>query len=825
MRVPLSWLRAFVPDLTAGADEIATALIRAGLEVEQVHRYGHDVSGVVVGRVVDVEELTEFLPKKAIRFCHVDTGTHVHDVVCGAQNFAAGDLVPFALPGASLPGGFQIATRQTYGRTSDGMICSEAELGLADSADGILVLPADSPLGADVVELLKLRDEVLDIAVTPDRGYTLSVRGVAREAATAFGVPFLDPGLVPAPEATGGYDIALPDPGCDRYVARTLTGFDPTAPSPAWLQRRLVLAGMRPISLAVDVTNHVMLELGQPLHAFDLATLQGPIVVRRATTGETVKTLDGQVRTLHPGDLLITDDSGPIAMAGVMGGAATEISETTTTILLEAAHFEASSVTRSARRHRLPSEASKRYERGVDPDLAAAAAESAVRLLVEHGGAVAGLLTDVDNRAPRAVLRLPVGKPGQVAGRQYTPEVVRRRLEDVGCTLHLENEEGVPREWVAAYVPSQDLLLVTPPSWRPDLTGVAELVEEVIRLEGYDTVPVALPTAPAGRGLTEGQRLRRTASRGLAAAGLVEVVTPPFVAETLLDALSLSHHDAPRLLNPLSEEEALLRPSLLPGLLTALLRNVGRGLHDVALYETGSVFRGTGTPVAEVPKTSQRPTDDELTALDAALPAQPQHAALVLAGTRAGRPVAVGDAVEVVVSLARTLGVELTVARTQDALFHPGRVASLLLDGTAIGTAGELHPRVISTLGLPARTVAAELDLGALVQAAGARGPVSAPVVSSYPPSSVDVALVVADDVLAGDVERTLRAAAGELLEHLALFDVFTGPQVGEGRTSLAFTLRFRAPDRTLTDAEVLAARDDAIAAAAGAHGAVLRGA
>jgi phenylalanyl-tRNA synthetase beta chain len=808
MRVPLSWLKSFVPELTASADEIATALIRAGLEVEQVHRYGDDVTGVVVGRVVDLEELTEFLPKKAIRFCHVDCGSKVHDVVCGAQNFVAGDLVPFALPGSSLPGGFQIATRQTYGRTSDGMICSEAELGLRDSASGILVLPPDSPLGADVVELLHLRDEVLDIAVTPDRGYTLSVRGVAREAATAFDVPFVDPGLVPAPAASGGYDIQLSDPGCDRYVARTLTGFDPAAPAPAWLQRRLVLAGMRPISLAVDVTNHVMLELGQPLHAFDLGTLQGPVVVRRATTGEQLKTLDDQVRVLHPGDLVISDDSGPIAMAGVMGGAATEISGSTTSILLEAAHFEASSVTRTARRHRLPSEASKRYERGVDPDLAAAAAEAAVRLLVEYGGAVAGGITDVDNRVPRPQLRLPVGKPGKVAGRDYAPEVVRRRLEDVGCTV-----EG------------DGTLLVTPASWRPDLTGAAELVEEVIRLEGYDTVPVALPTAPAGRGLTEGQRLRRSASRALAAAGLVEVVTPPFVAETLVDALALTHHEAPRLLNPLSEEESLLRPALLPGLLTALLRNVGRGLHDVALYEMGSVFRGAGTPVAEVPKTSQRPTDEELAALDAALPTQPGHAALVLAGKRAGHSVGVGDAVEIVLSLARGLGVVLTIARAQDAPFHPGRAASFVLDGTSLGTAGELHPRVIATLGLPTRTVAAEIDLGALVHAASTRGPVSAPVVSAYPPSSVDVALVVDDEVLAGDVERTLRLGAGDLLEHLALFDVFTGPQVGEGRKSLAFALRFRAADRTLTDVEVLAARDAAIAATAARHGAVLRGA
>ena len=805
MRVPLSWVKAFVPDLTASGDEIATALIRAGLEVEQVERHG-DIANVVVGRVVDVEELTEFLPKKKVRFCHVDTGSGVRDVVCGADNFTAGDLVPYALPGAVLPGGFEIATRKTYGRTSDGMICSEAELGLADSSAGILVLPADLPLGADVVEVLGLRDEVLDIAVTPDRGYALSIRGVAREVATAFDLGFQDPGLADAPAASGGYDVQLADAGCDRFVARAVTGFDPSAPSPAWLQRRLVLAGMRPISLAVDVTNHVMLELGQPLHAYDLDTLQGPIVVRRARSGERLVTLDGQDRALHQADLLITDDSGPIGLAGVMGGGSTEISGTTRQILVEAAHFAPSAITLAARRHRLPSEASKRFERGVDSDLCAVAADLAVRLLIEHGGGTAGPITDADTRAPAAPVRLPVGMPGRVAGLDYSRDAVVHRLEQVGCV-----------------VTGDDVLDVRPPRWRPDLTGPADLVEEVIRLEGYDAVPVALPHAPAGLGLTSGQRLRRTVSRALAAAGLVEVVMPPFVAEDLVEVLGLGEHEPPRLLNPLSEEEALLRPAILPGLLTALLRNVGRGLPDVALYETGSVFRGTGVPVAEVPKTSQRPTDEQLAALDRALPAQPRHVGVALAGRRAGRPASVGDAVEVLVAAARAVGVTLTVARGQQPPYHPGRCATLLLDGEPVGTAGELHPRVVSRLGLPARTVAGELDLDRLVAAAADAGPAPAPVVSPYPPSSVDVALVVDADVLATEVEQRLRRGAGELLEELRLFDVFTGPQVGEGRVSLAYALRFRAPDRTLTDAEVLAARDAAIAAA-GELGAVLRG-
>jgi len=824
VRVPVSWLRTLVPGLSAPADEIAAALVRAGLEVEQVHRVGSDISGVVVGRVLDVEELTGF--KKPIRFCHVDVGTRAHEVVCGATNFAPGDVVAFATPGAVLPGDFRIATRQTYGHTSDGMICSAAELGLSDEADGILVLDSATPLGGDVVELLALRDEVLDLAVTPDRGYQLSVRGVAREAATAFGLRLADPGLLAAPPATGGHPVRVDDPaGCDRFVARTVTGLDATAPSPAWLQRRLVLAGMRSISLAVDVTNHVMLELGQPLHAYDRARLSGPVVVRRAAPGERLTTLDGQDRALSEADLVIADDSGAIGLAGVMGGAATEVSGSTTELVVEAARFAPVSVARTARRHRLPSEASRRFERAVDPALAPAAAEAAVRLLVELGGATAGGGTDVDARPAPPVITLPVGLPGRVAGRPYDPAVVRDRLADVGCEVSAP--AGAP---ASADVPGQvpggapgEVLTVVPPSWRPDLTAAIDLVEEVVRLEGYDTVPSALPAAPAGRGLTPEQALRRTASRVLAAAGLVEVTSPPFVSPGLLEALG-GAPPAPRLLNPLSEAEALLRPQLLPGLVTALGRNVSRGLPDVALFETGLVFHGEGGRAA-APGVDGRPDAAQLAELDAALPVQPRHVGLVLCGSRGGRPVDWADAVEALLALGRGLGLELTLRAAGEGAWHPGRCAEVLLDGARVGLAGELHPRVVSAAGLPARTCAAEADLDVLVAAAVARGPVRAPHVSPYPPAGVDVALVVDEAVPAAEVEAALREGAGSLLEGLRLFDVYRGPQVGAGRRSLAYALRLRAPDRTLQDADVLGARDAAVAEAGRRTGAVLRGA
>ena len=864
MRVPLSWLRPMIPGLTATAEEVAAALVRAGLEVEQVHRVGYDVSGVVVGRVLDIEELTGH--KKPIRFCHVDIGAQVHEVVCGAVNFAVGDLVPFATPGAVLPGDFRIATRQTYGRTSDGMVCSARELGVGEEAGGIMVLAPDSPLGTDVVDLLLLRDEVLDIAVTPDRGYTLSVRGVARETATAFGLAFEDPAALAFPAAGAGHPVRIDAvDGCDRYVARTATGLDPSARSPLWLQRRLALAGMRSISLAVDVTNAVMLELGQPLHAFDLDRLTGEIAVRRARSGERLLTLDGQDRSLDPDDLVIADDSGPIAIAGVMGGASTEISGATSRLLIESAHFAPLSVARTARRHRLPSEASRRFERGVDPALAPAAAELALRMLVALGGASPGPVTDVDGRLPSPVVLMPVAAPGRLAGRHYSPDVVRRRLTDVGCTVTSAppaagsaaggTAAGIPPAGAAAGdamavgeamldvldaavagdLPLEvggaaassatqhpgaagELLEVVPPSWRPDLVAPADLIEEVVRLEGYDTIPAALPTAPAGRGLTAQQRLRRTASRALASAGLVEVVTPPFVSDELVGALGLVALDPPRLANPLSEAEALLRPSLLPGLLLALDRNARRGLTSVALYETGAVFLGRGRSVPS-PGVDRRPSGEQIALLDSGLPAQPRHAALVLSGGSAGWM----QATAAVLALGRALGLRLTVQRADQPPWHPGRCAQVLLDGWGVGFAGELHPRVTAAMSLPDRTCAAEVDLDALVEAAAARGPVAAPLVSPYPPASVDVALVVQDKVPAAEVEMALRDGAGALLEDLRLFDVYVGPQVEEGHRSLAYALRLRAADRTLTDTEVLAARDAAVAEATSRVGAVLR--
>ncbi|RVU25311.1 phenylalanine--tRNA ligase subunit beta [Streptomyces antnestii] len=836
MRIPLSWLREYVdlPATETGRD-LQEKLVSSGLEVETVEQLGAGLKGpLVVGQVLTIEELEGF--KKPIRFCTVDVGQangtgEPQEIVCGARNFAVGDKVVVVLPGAVLPGDFAIAARKTYGRTSHGMICSGDELGMGDDGSGgIIVLPPEHEVGTDAIELLELVDEVLDIAVTANRGDCLSLRGVAREAAIAYGIPLRDPALldVPGPNAHG-YPVQISEPaGCDRFTARTVTGLSPEARSPIWLKRRLQKAGMRPISLAVDITNYVMLELGQPLHAYDRSLVQGTIGVRRAEQGEKFTTLDGAKRVLDAEDLVITDERGPIGLAGVMGGANTEIADHdaeagTSDVVIEAAHFDPVSIARTARRHKLSSEASKRFERGVDPMAASAAAQRVVDLLVLLAGGTAeeGVTEVIAPSAPHTIT-LPADHPDKVAGVTYGRETVVRRLQQVGCDVY-----------------GQDNLTVTVPSWRPDLADPNDLAEEVIRLEGYENLPSTLPRPPAGRGLTGRQRLHRRVGRALAGAGYVEALNYPFISDETLAKLGIEKDDPRRttvkLVNPLSDEEPALRTTLLPGLLEALRRNDGRGSHDLALFETGLVFRPTGDePQAVRLPVDRRPTDEEIAELDAALPRQPRRAAVVLTGAREqagwwgkGRPADWADAVEAARTIAREAGVELTVRGDQHAPWHPGRCAALsvVVDGEEIlaGHAGELHPRVIKALHLPERSCAMEVDLDVLERAG--TGAVQAPRISTFPVATQDVALVVDAAVPAAEVESALREGAGELLESLRLFDVFTGEQLGEGRKSLAYALRFRAGDRTLTVDEASAARDAAVSLAAERTGAVLRGA
>jgi phenylalanyl-tRNA synthetase beta chain len=826
MKAPLSWILDHV-DVPAGTttDEITDRLTLTGLKLEAIESPGRDITGpLVVGRVLTMEPEPQ-KNGKTINWCTVDVGAangtgEPQGIVCGAHNFAPGDLVVVVLPGGVLPGGFEISARKTYGHVSAGMICSARELGLGEDHDGIIVLPAGAgEPGDDAFDVLGLREEVIEFEINPDRAYALSVRGIAREAALAYDAAYRDPADRPVPSAdSAGYPVVVDDPdGCPVFVARTVSGFDPAAPTPDWMARRITQAGMRPISLAVDVTNYVMLELGRPIHGYDADKLQGAIRVRRAREGERLTTLDGVDRALSVEDLVVTDDSGIIGLGGVMGGETTEMSESTTRVLIEAAHWDAVAMFRTGKRHKLTSEAGKRNERGVDPTICEVAADRVAELLTTHGGGTVEPGVTVVGTPPRANgIRIDYDLPARVMGMPIDAATTVTNLEAVGCALH-KDDTG---------------LTATPAPWRPDLTDPYDLVEEVGRIVGYSEVPSVLPSAASGTGLTREQRLRRRIGRALAGAGCVEVISFPFVGDAAFDALGLPADDVRRhtvtLANPLSAEEPGFTTTLLPGLLKAAGRNLGRGATGVSLFETGPVAFPVDRGPAPIYGVDWRPTEDELAKLLAAIPVQPLHLAVVLAGERErsgwwgeGREAGWSDALGLVRRLAAELGSEVEVRAVARMPWHPGRCAEVVVGGEVLGHAGELHPRVCTAFGLPARSAAVEVDLDVLMR--HATDVVPGPELSTFPVAKEDVALVVDDTVTAAQVEAALREGAGPLLESVRLFDVYTGSQIGEGRKSLAFALRFRAPDRTLTEEETGAARDAAVALAAERLGAVQR--
>jgi len=831
MRVPYSWLRDVVRAGAPGWDvspaELERALIDIGHEVEEIIPVGPVSGPLTIGRVVDIEELTEF--KKPIRACKVDVGSQnvdgePRDIVCGATNFAVGDLVVVALPGTTLPGDFTIAKRKTYGRTSDGMICSSSELNLGSDHAGIMVLPpGTAEPGDSAVDVVGLDDVVFDLAITPDRGYCLSIRGMARELACAYDLDFVDPADVePLPATAEAWPLTIqPGTGVQRFGLRPVVGIDPTAVSPWWMQRRLLLSGIRAISPAVDVTNYVMLELGHPLHAHDRSLINGGFDVRFATPGETVVTLDDVKRTLDPGDVLIVDDVATAALGGVMGAGTTEVRDSTTDVLLEAAVWDPATVSRTQRRLRLVSEASRRYERTVDPAISVAALDRSAALLAEiAGGTVEPKLTDWRGDPPRddwspAAVSMPADLPDRLAGVAYPVGATVRRLTQIGCRV----------------TQADGTVTAVPPSWRPDLKQPADLVEEVLRLEGLEKIPSILPTAPAGRGLSPTQKRRRAVGKSLALNGYVEVLPTPFLPAGVFDVWGLPADDPRRatmsVLNPLEADRPQLASTLLPGLLEALTRNVSRGATDDALFGIQQVVLATPqTKTVERLPVDRRPTAAEMALIDGALPRQPLHVAAVLGGMRQpagpwgpGRHVDAMDAFEAVRIVGRACHVEFEFRAAQQLPWHPGRCAEIVLDGAVIGYAGELHPAVIERSGLPKGVCAVELNLSAVPVVE----PLPAPSVSPFPAVFQDVSLIVADGVAAQSVVDAVRDGAGELLEDVRIFDVYRGPQVGEGNTSLALALRFRAPDRTLTEDEASAARDAAVEVAAARVGAVQR--
>ena len=802
-------LKQHNPQWSVGPADFDAGYVRVGFETEGYEPIEETTGPLVFGRVEEIEELTEF--KKPIRYCQVNVGEangtgELQSIICGARNFAEGDLVVIALPGTVLPGGFAIGERKTYGKMSCGMICSVAELGLTDKSDGILTLPADAGQpGEDAGEYLGLDDVIFDVNITPDRGYALSARGLSREIASAFNLKYVDPAVDPSVAGLSTHGVPSPngetlelniaeDTKTRRFGLRKVTGIDPKAQSPWWMQRELMLSGQRPVNVATDITNYLMLLLGQPMHAFDAGKIQGGLNVRCAEEGEKFETLDHVQRKLNAEDVVICDDNGIQSLAGVMGGTTSEISDDTTDVFFEAANWDPITVARTSRRHKLSSEASRRFERGVDPALVEVSLDIACALLAEIAGGTIEATRTLQGELPvMPEISMPVGFPSQIAGVDYPEPAVVARLEEVGADVVKKGEQ----------------LSVTPPTWRSDLGVPVDLVEEVLRLEGLEDIPTILPTPSAGRGLSPAQKRRRAVGHALAYSGYAEILPTPFIVNDTFDAWGLDADDPRRntvaVQNPLESDHAVLGTTLLPSMLDAVRRNVARGRDSVALFGVQQVSFAVAdhTPM---PTVASRPDDATVASVVDSLPRQPLHVATVGSGEQefagpwgGGRDYTYADAIESARIVARAAGVELEIANAEYLPWHPGRCAQLSVAGTVVGHAGELHPQVLEALGLPARTCAMELNLSALPL----QESFPAPRLSAFPALHQDLALVVDDEIPAETVRRVVESAAGELLESVELFDVFRGEQLGDGKKSLAFNLIFRAVDRTLTDEEV----------------------
>lgn len=816
MRAPLSWIKEFVEiPASVTAQQISDGLIRVGFEVEEIIYQGADLTGPLkFAKVLSIEEITEF--KKPIRYVGLDCGEgETRYVICGATNFAVGDLVVAALPGAVLPGDFKIGARETYGKTSNGMICSARELGISDDHTGIMVFAqGEVTIGADAIEALQINDVIFDVAVNPDRGYALSIRGIAREVAGSLDLKFTDPvdalRTLKFEETGNGVPAKIADKStASVFYLRTLSNFDPKATTPIWMRRRIEKMGMRSISLVVDVTNYVMLELGQPLHAFDKSKIKGGLTIKRAGSAQKFKTLDGVERTLDPDDLMVCDDEQPLALAGTMGGQSSEITETTTEIALEAVHFCPVCIAKNSRRHKLSSEASRRLERSVDPSLAEFASARFVQLLTAHSSAqhVATMVDGEPIYAP--LVTIDPKYVSKTLGFDVPASKVAEVLRVIGCDV------------------DEKSFTIDPPSWRADLLTAADFTEEVARMIGYDKIPSVLPPRPLHATLTPTQKRRRAVATMLASRGLAEVQTFPFTNQATIDAMGFVGERAStyKIANPMSEEFPLMRVHLVPGLIEVAQRNISRGAKDFAIFEMGSIFRSSQKLVPAIsPDLSKRPDQKIIDEIFASVPTQGYHVAGLLVGKTEnenwqGKARAYNwqDAIAFAQDILQICNLEWSVARSDLAPWHPGRCAELIVNGKAVAHAGELHPRIVAAYGLPERSVAFAVALNALPDSAL----VHPTRVGTMPAAVQDVALIVDSAVSAAELEGALREGAGDLLESITLFDRYD--KIGDGKISLAFTLVFRASDRTLTGEEVSAMRESATAAAAAKFGAVLR--
>ncbi|HEX5627328.1 MAG TPA: phenylalanine--tRNA ligase subunit beta [Actinomycetota bacterium] len=775
MKVVLSWLRELCPT-ERSAEDLAELLTRKGAEVEAIEYPWERVSGVVVARVLEVRDHPN---SDTLCLARVQTGSGELEVVVGVRNMAPGDLVPLAPPGASVLTLAQpLEAREIRGVVSHGMLCAPDELGISASHEGILVLPGDLEPGTDVAEAFGLTDAVLDIEVTPNRPDFLSVLGIAREVAAATGSPLSPPDTRVEEDAEPAEGVATLEVAdlerCPRYLARIVRDVV-HVPSPISIQARLFASGMRPISAVVDATNYAMLEIGQPLHPFDLALLKGPgIVVRRAEPGEALVTLDGIERAFTDDDLLICDAERPVAVAGVMGGELAEVSEQTSDVLLEAAWFERGGVQRTRRRIGLSTEASMRFERGVDPEAARTGADRACRLMSEWcGGRVLRGVVEVGGPPPRRRIELRAPRASALIGYPVTSEDAEEVFERL----------GIETETIDA-----DTLGVQVPGYRVDLEREVDLIEEVVRVQGYERVGSTLPPIARPGGLPAAYGFRARVRDALRRAGLREVRQIPFVSEA--DLRMVGDEDAIRVTNPLQADDGWLRTRLTPGVLKVVRHNAHRHVRSVAVFEVDTVFRMRDGRPEERPK-----------------------AAFALNGNADpgwatdDRPFDVFDAKGIVEAVMAELGIAWTLGDPVGRPFHPGRSGAIMVGEERIGVLGEIHPRVADRFDLTGRVAVAELEVEALMRLAR---PVSGVEnVPRFPPVRRDLAFIVDASIPAGRVRSALEDAAGEILGSVLLFDVFDGPPLPEGTKSLAYSVDFRAPDRTLTDEEA----DDAVGA------------
>ena len=799
MKVLLSWLREFAP-VDGDPVEIGVQLSDLGLAVEEMTAIGGDLDGIVVARVLDLRPHPD---ADRIQLVDVDLGDgEALQICCGAFNMSVGDLVPLATLGTTMPNGMEIARRKMRGEWSNGMLCSSQEIGLGDDHDGIMLLESRLDLGTPLVEALEIRPDVLyDLEVNPNRPDAMSVAGVARDLAARQGAPFSLPDPSPGEvgdDATGRLSVEVLDPVlCGRFVARVLDGIA-IGPSPRWLANRLTALGMRPINNVVDVSNYVMLELGQPNHTYDLDALAArsgsgaALRVRRAADGETVETLDGVVRTLSATDGVIADaEDVAVGIAGIMGGASTEIGDATVSVALEMAWWDPQAISTSSRRLGLRSEASARFERGADPEAADLAMRRFAELLSEAGATLAPGAVDVRGEVPdRSPVRVRTDRVNALLGTDLSRDEIAGLLQPIGFTAEPAFGDSSSGD------PSLGDLDVVVPSFRPDSATEIDVVEEVARMHGYGRIARTVPSSTITGGLTGYQHDRRSVRDTMVGLGLDEVMPVPFLAPGDLERAGLPA-DGITVANPLVAEESVMRASLRPGILKTLAYNASHRLHGLGVFEVGHVYR---TPASAQP-----------------LPDEREHLAVGLGGRDAAGAVGVWSA------LADALdcrGYDL-VADVPAGL-HPTRTARIELDGVAVGYVGEVDPGVLEAYGIGERVGWLEVDLEALLALPHGGRPYHR--VSRYPSSDIDLAFEVDEGTPASALRACLIAAAGGLLVDLSLFDVFRGAPVAEGRRSLAFTLRFQAEDRTLTDSEVAEVRAACIAAVEGALPATLRG-